>query len=115
MLRLSADCWLKTSVEFEPAEPHNRLGAVVTNGGYSDWSTQPLSKSVGCVWFRIRAETRAVLVEHSLDGSSWEQLRMAHLSERTPSSVVECGLYCCSPKHAGYRADFHRLDFEPSP
>src|SRR6185503_11111058 len=31
MLRVSADCWLKTSVELEPDEPHNRLGAVVTN------------------------------------------------------------------------------------
>ena len=30
MVRLSPDCWLKTSVEFEPGEP-SRLGAVVTN------------------------------------------------------------------------------------
>jgi uncharacterized protein len=115
MLRLSVDCWLKTSVEFEPGEPHNRLGAVVTNAGYSDWSTQPLDKAVSSLWFRIRAETSAVIVESSLDASHWQQLRMAHLAERTPSAVVECGLYCCSPKEPGYRAEFHCLDFEPRP
>lgn len=115
MLRSSAECWLKTSVEFEPDEPHNRLGAVVTNGGYSDWSTQPLDKAINSLWFRIRAEASAVVVESSFDGSRWEQLRIAHLAERTPSAVVECGLYCCSPQSAGYRAEFHRLDFEPRP
>lgn len=115
MLRLSTECWLKTSVEFEPTEPHDRLGAVVTNSGYSDWSTQPIAKAVRSVWFRVRAEAAAVVVDHSLDGVLWEQLRMAHLAERTPSSVVECGLYCCSPKAAGYRAEFHQLDFEPRP
>jgi uncharacterized protein len=114
MLRVSPDCWLKTSVEFEPDEPHDRLGAVVTNGGYSDWSTQPLSKDVTSLWFRIRAESTAVIVESSRDGWRWEQLRMAHLGERTPDSEVQCGLYCCSPKAAGYRARFHCLDFVPS-
>lgn len=115
MLRLSPDCWLKASVEFEPGESHDRLGAVVTNAGYSDWSTQPLDKATSSLWFRIRAEASAVVVESSLDGSQWQQLRMAHLVERTPSAVVECGLYCCSPKEPGYRAEFHRLDFEPRP
>jgi regulation of enolase protein 1 (concanavalin A-like superfamily) len=40
MVRLSPSCWLKSSVEHEPDGPA-RLGAVVTNFGYSDWSTQP--------------------------------------------------------------------------
>ena len=115
MLRASADCWLKTSVEFEPDEPHNRLGAVVTNGGYSDWSTQPLDKAVRAMWFRIRAEETAVVVDASQDGQHWEQIRMAHLAERTAVSEVSCGLYACSPKAAGFRALFQRLDFEPRP
>ena len=41
MVRLSKSCWLKASIEFEP-DKMNRLGAVVTNAGYSDWSTQPI-------------------------------------------------------------------------
>lgn len=115
MLRVTPDCWLKTSVELEPEEPHDRLGAVVTNGGYSDWSTQPIGKDQGTLWFRIRAEATAVIVDSSLDGEHWEQIRMAHLGERTPTTPLQCGLYACSPKGAGFRAEFHRLDFEPRP
>lgn len=110
MLRVSPDCWLKTSVEHEPDEEHDRLGAVVTNHGYSDWSTQALAKDVRDVWFRIRAEERAVIVESSFDGESFQQLRVAHLAERAAATPVEAGLYCCSPKAAGYRAEFHFLE-----
>jgi regulation of enolase protein 1 (concanavalin A-like superfamily) len=53
MVRVSADCWLKCSVEFEPSGP-NRLGAVVTNHGYSDWSTQNFPRHDCEVWLRIR-------------------------------------------------------------
>jgi uncharacterized protein len=41
MVRLTPECWLKTSVEHEPGAP-SRLGAVITNDGWSDWSTQDL-------------------------------------------------------------------------
>lgn len=114
MLRVSPDCWLKTSVEFEPDEAHDRLGVVVTNHGYSDWSTQPLEKAQRELWFRIRAQTTAVIVESSFDGLAWQQLRMAHLAERTPAASLGCGVYACSPKGAGYRAEFYELTFEPT-
>ena len=45
MVRLSEGIWLKTSIEFEGDEPA-RLGAVVTKGGFSDWSTQDVPSSV---------------------------------------------------------------------
>ncbi len=115
MLRISPDCWLKTSVELEPDEPHSRLGAVVTNGGFSDWSTQPISKAESTFWFRIRAEETAVIVDSSLDGHHWEQIRMAHLAERSAATAVTCGPYACSPKGSGFRAEFHFVDFEPLP
>lgn len=38
MLRFAVHCWVKTSVEFEP-EGSIRMGVVVTNGGWFDWST----------------------------------------------------------------------------
>lgn len=115
MLRVSQDCWLKTSVEWEPDEPYSRLGAVVTNGGFSDWSTQPVEKTRDTFWFRIRAETNAVVVDSSFDGVRWEQIRMAHLAERSALSDVQCGLYACSPKTAGFRAEFQFLDFDATP
>jgi regulation of enolase protein 1 (concanavalin A-like superfamily) len=46
MVRVSPSCWLKTSVEYEPVGP-SRLGAVVTNHGYSDWSTQAFASGPG--------------------------------------------------------------------
>jgi regulation of enolase protein 1 (concanavalin A-like superfamily) len=46
MVRLSPEYWLKTSVEYEPGEP-SRLGAVVTNCGWSDWSTQDIDPGHG--------------------------------------------------------------------
>jgi uncharacterized protein len=52
MVRLSPDCWLKTSIEFEPGRP-SRLGAVVTNHGYSDWSTQDFDPARDTVHFRV--------------------------------------------------------------
>jgi uncharacterized protein len=112
MLRVSPTCWVKTSVEFEP-EGDNRLGAVVTNGGYSDWSTQPLAKDVTTVWFRVRAEGHDVIVDVSTDGDRWEQIRMAHLGEREAAESVQCGLYACSPKAAGFEAEFAFLRFDP--
>ena len=112
MVRLSPSCWVKTSVEFEPHEA-NRLGAVVTNDQYSDWSTQPLAKSVHTVWFRVRVAAATCIVESSLDGTDWQQLRMAHLSERSAAQPVSCGLYACSPKAAGYVAEFHFFTFAP--
>ena len=112
MVRLSPACWLKTSVEFEP-DGSSRLGAVVTNGQYSDWSTQPIAAEVRTVWFRIRAEDCDYIIESSFDGQKWEQIRMAHLHERAAAKSVLCGLYACSPKAAGYEAEFGFLSFEP--
>ena len=112
MLRISPGCWVKTSVEYEP-DGANRLGAVVTNGQFSDWSTQPLAKAIGTLWFRLRTEADDCIVEASTDGVRWEQIRMAHLIERPTVRSVQCGLYACSPKAAGYAAEFEFLCLEP--
>lgn len=112
MVRLSPRCWLKTSVEFEP-DGMNRLGAVVTNAQYSDWSTQPLAKAIDTVWFRIRAEACDCIVESSMDGRQWEQIRMARLLDRAAAPSIVAGLYACSPKGAGHEAVFSFLDFKP--
>src|SRR6266481_8676878 len=80
MVRVSPTCWLKTSVEYEPHGP-SRLGAVVTNSGYSDWSTQGFPESLDEVWLRIRRENGTYVADASRDGADWEQLRMAHLQD----------------------------------
>lgn len=107
MIRLSPDCWLKTSVEYEPDGP-SKLGAVVTNRGYSDWSTQNFLSQENEVVFRISVDGEDVLVETSQDGRNWIQLRLAHL-ENPEQKPYQAGLYACSPTASGYEAEFDHL------
>lgn len=107
MVRLSPACWLKTSVEHEPGRA-GRLGVVVTNAGYSDWSTQPFNGLE--VVLRVRREGQDYVVDASPDGGAWEQIRMARLHDDRPALEVAAGLYACSPKGAGLAAEFAYLD-----
>jgi len=105
MVRLSADCWLKTSVEYEPDGP-SRLGVVVTNGGWSDWSTQNFrGNSVTLKVGRVAGDYSV----HALIDGGWAQLRICHLVDDDGGQPVTAGLYACSPQGAGFRATFRRL------
>jgi regulation of enolase protein 1 (concanavalin A-like superfamily) len=107
LVRVSPSCWLKASVEYEPSGP-SRLGAVVTNFGYSDWSTQGFAAGAGAVWLRVRREGDDYIVDASSDGQAWEQLRLAHLHEGRGAAVA-CGVYARSPRGAGFVAEFGDL------
>lgn len=107
MVRLSSDCWLKSSVEFEPAG-FSRLGAVVTNHGYSDWSTQDYPPGAGQVWLRVHRDGNDYLVDASSDGGRWSQLRVAHLHAGRGTPVA-CGVYACSPRGRGFACEFAEL------
>ena len=114
MVRISKSCWLKTSIEYEPGGA-NRLGAVVTNAGYSDWSTQDVPSSFDQFRLRVARTGNDYLVEASLERDEWTQLRVAHLHERgDPAGEVACGVYACSPKSKGFRAEFSNLVISPS-
>ena len=106
MVRLSAACWLKTSIEHEPGRA-GWLGAVVTNHAYSDWSTRALHAQE--IWLRVRREGADYIVQASSDGTEWEQLRMAHLHDDDGQRAVSCGVYACSPTAAGFSAEFSQL------
>ena len=114
MVRLSADCWLKTSIEYEPG-PTNRLGAVVTNAGYSDWSTQEVPerrrRRSGCA---SPAPAPTTWSSRRQTAPQWTQLRLAHLHD-DDGARVSAGLYACSPKAAGYQADFAFLEIKAAP
>ena len=111
----SSECWLKTAVEFEPDQP-SRLGAVVTNHGWSDWSTQDLGPDYGAAWFRI-VRTQSDYTVSAATGApesdlpkNWTQIRMAHLHEG--AGPICAGLYVCSPQAAGFVATFAWLEVE---
>ncbi len=108
MVRFAPECWLKTSIEHEPDGP-SRLGVVVTNGGYSDWSTQDVSGERREAWLRVRRHGSDYHIEASADGRQWSQLRVAHLAEEGAASW---GVYACSPRGGGYVAEFSWLRME---
>src|SRR5262245_56237430 len=105
MVRLSPECWLKTSVEYEDGMS-NKLGCVVTNRGYSDWSTQDVPFGFTEFALRVTRGSGDYLVEAKSAGRPWSQLRLAHLDEDSGSSSVQCGVYACSPTQAGFAAAF---------
>lgn len=109
MVRLDENCWLKTSVEYELLEPA-KLGAVVTNAGYSDWSVQDFDRTRREVWLRVARKGGDCMVDFSLEGVHWTPLRVAHL--HGTNCVAQCGVYACSPKGAGFRAEFQRFQIE---
>lgn len=118
MVRLSPTCWLKTSVEYESHKP-DRLGVVVTNDGYSDWSTQNFAKDRDELMLRVRREGSDYFVEYRLpdkrqpgNPENWTQMRMAHLHEDDGQRPIQCGLYACSPKESGYQVEFDFLKIE---
>ena len=120
MVRVSPECWLKTSVEFEPDGPA-RLGAVVTNAGYSDWSTQDFPGPENALSLRIARVGADFTVSFALPDptaaaasspGAWTQIRLAHLLGAEAGAPVRGGLYACSPKGRGFVAEFEFLRVE---
>jgi hypothetical protein len=113
MVRVRPSCWIKTSVEYESRGP-SKLGAVVTNHGCSDWSLQDFPRGQNQVRLRIRRKGQDFLVEWGPGaGRTWELLRVAHLHEGA-GRPMQCGLYACSPKGSGFRAEFGFLRVDRS-
>ena len=65
----------------------------------------------GDVWLRVRREGDDCVVDSSRDGRGWEQIRLAHLHEGRGAPVA-CGPYACSPKGAGFVAEFRSLTID---
>ena len=57
------------------------------------------------MWLRVRRDGDDYLVDASRDGRAWTQIRVAHL-HKGRGLPVACGIYACSPKGAGFVADF---------
>jgi uncharacterized protein len=108
MIYVSDQCWIKTSVENETDEP-KKLGAVVTNNGYSDWSTQDVEESFTEFTLRIIRKGSDYIVKF-LKENEWVQLRMFHLFDA--GKPVKAGLYCCCPKESGFTAGFKYLKID---
>ena len=109
MIRIDQDFWVKTSVEYE--NPNlSRLGVVVTNFGYSDWSTQDFAPNIQEIILKIIKNGLDYQILFRTKETDYSQLRIAHLHKNT--KAVQCGLYACSPIETGFKAEFQYLEVE---
>ena len=105
---LDSDNWAKASIEFEDGKIQ-RLGTVVTNNGYSDWSSVDIPASIKSMWFRFSRRESDYYVEYSNDGKDWKQMRMFHMFKG--DGEINFGIYACSPgKEASFNASFTDME-----
>jgi len=109
LVRADADNWIKAGVEYED-EALSRLGAVVTNLGYSDWSTQNFSSAQTELWHRISRRGDDFLIESSVDGQTWMQLRITHMHQIGAAPAV--GVYACSPLGRDFYCKFMSVSID---
>lgn len=108
VLYQDSENWIKASVEYENKD-FAHLGAVVTNLGYSDWSTTRISSNCKNMWYRLSRRASDFLIENSLDGQTWAQLRLCHLHKG--EGAVCFGVYACSPENSSFTAQFTDFHF----
>lgn len=109
MVRQDETTWIKCGVEF--VNGVQQASTVVTRD-FSDWSVSPLQANPTSIWLRITANLPAVEVHYSLDGQTYNLLRMAYLTEISPLQV---GLMCCSPEGDGFDVTFEALSIQNLP
>lgn len=106
-LYLDSENWLKASIEYENEE-YQRLGSVVTNHGFSDWSTTDISSSIKEMWYRLSRRESDFCLECSMDGVNFKQMRICHLHEG--AGEISFGIYACSPEDSSFKATFTNME-----
>lgn len=107
VMYLDSENWLKASVEYENEEIQ-RLGAVVTNCGYSDWSSTDISASIKSMWFRLSRRDDDFCIENSTDGVNYHQMRICHMFHA--SETVSFGIYACSAEDSSFKSVFTNME-----
>lgn len=107
VMYLDSENWLKASIEYEN-ENIQRLGAVVTNHGYSDWSSTDITASIKSMWFRFSRRENDFCVENSTDGVNYKQMRICHMFQA--AETVSFGIYACSPEDSSFKAVFTNME-----
>lgn len=103
VLYIDSDNWLKASIEYENGKIQ-RLGSVVTNNGYSDWSSVDIDASIKEVWFRLSRRENDFCIENSFDGINFNQMRICHMFN--VSDEIPFGIYACSAENSSFKAEF---------
>ncbi len=106
MLRLDQQNWIKTGIELE----NNQycMSAVVTRT-FSDWNIVALTEKPARVWLKLERSGDAIRIDYALDGTHYQMLRLAYFPADIP---VQIGVMACSPKRAGFTAQFWQFKLE---
>ena len=107
VMYLDSDNWLKASMEFEN-DQIQRLGSVVTNNGYSDWSSVDVDASVKSIWFRFSRREDDFCIENSVDGVNFKQMRICHMFH--VKEKINFGIYACSAEDSSFKATFTDME-----
>jgi len=107
VMYLDSDNWLKASMEYEN-EQIQRLGSVVTNNGYSDWSSVDVDASIKSVWFRLSRREDDFCIENSTDGKNFKQMRICHMFNA--KDKIKFGIYACSAENSSFKATFTDME-----
>ena len=82
VMYLDSENWLKASIEYEN-ESFQLLGSVVTNNGYSDWSSTKVNANIKQMWYRFSRREDDFCIECSNDGINFSQMRICHMYKAT--------------------------------
>ena len=104
---LDSENWLKASAEYENASCQ-RLGSVVTNGGWSDWATTDVPGVVREMYYRLSRRESDFLIECSENGRDWRQMRICRLV--AADGEIPFGIYACSPEDSSFTAEFSEFE-----
>lgn len=107
VMYLNSDNWLKASIEYEN-EQFQHLGSVVTNHGYSDWSTTEIDASIHSMWYRLSRRESDFCIECSPDGVNFSQMRICHMWDA--ADEIPFGIYACSPEDSSFKAVFSHME-----
>jgi len=107
VMYIDSENWLKASAEYENSNIQ-RLGSVVTNNGYSDWSSMDIDASIKNIWFRLSRRGNDFCIENSFDGINFKQMRVCHMFNI--KETIQFGVYACSAENSSFRAIFKDLE-----
>ena len=107
VMYLDSENWLKAAVEYEN-DQIQRLGSVVTNNGYSDWSSVDVDASIKSIWFRLSRREDDFCIENSMDGIKFKQMRICHMFHA--KDTIQFGIYACSAENSSVKATFTDME-----
>ena len=109
LMYIDDENWFKVSVEYENRK-FSRLATVVTNYGFSDLATTDIPAGICEMYYRISRRNQDFLIENSLEGKNFRQMRILHLHKNFETANV--GVYACSPSKSTFKAHFSKFKTE---